>query len=102
MQILRERVHADAPAPRLDELARLCDMTVRQLSRGFKVQTGKTLGRFVDEATAERAIHLLTATDLSIREIASDLGFASSASFAYAFRRSTGLLPSQVRRRQTA
>jgi AraC-like DNA-binding protein len=102
MQILSERIHADAPAPQLDELARLCDMTVRQLSRGFKVETGKTLGRLVDEATAERAIRLLTATDRSIREIASDLGFASSASFAYAFRRATGLLPSQIRRRRTA
>jgi AraC family transcriptional regulator len=102
MQILRERVRADAPAPRLEELAGLCGMTVRQLSRGFKAETGTTLGRFVDEATAERAVRLLTTTDRSIREIAGELGFASSASFAYAFRRTTGALPSQVRRRQEA
>jgi AraC family transcriptional regulator len=102
MQILRDRIHADAPAPRVEELSQLAGITARQLSRAFKAETGKMLGRYVDEATAERALHLLTVTEHSIKDIAAELGFANSASFAYAFRRSTGVLPSQVRRRQHA
>jgi AraC family transcriptional regulator len=99
MQLLRERAYADAPAPGLEELAELCGMTVRQLSRAFKAETGKTIGRFVDEATMERAHRLLAAADRSIGEVAAHLGFANASSFAHAFRRATGMLPSQSRQR---
>jgi AraC family transcriptional regulator len=98
MRRLRERLEVEAPAPSLPELAELCGMTVRQLSRAFKAETGMTVGRFVDEAIAERAQRLLLTTDRSIGEIATALGFATSASFACAFRRCTGALPSEVRR----
>lgn len=99
MRLVKERVHADAPAPRLPELADLCGMTVRQLSRTFKEETGKALGTYVVDATIERAAIMLTRTDRPIAQIAVDLGFASSTSFSYSFRRSTGVLPREYRRR---
>lgn len=96
MRMVRERAYAEAPAPSLTELANLCDITVRQLSRGFKAQTGQTIGKFVEAAMVERARTLLTSTNLSIGEIARKLGFSTSASFTYAFRRSTGFRPREV------
>jgi AraC-like DNA-binding protein len=99
MKLLLERIHAEAPAPGVAELAELCALTPRQLNRAFKAETGMTIGRFVDEATMERAHRLLTSTDHSIARIAKDLGFASADSFAQSYRRITGILPSQVRRR---
>jgi len=99
MRLLRERIHADAPAPSLTDLAELCGMTVRQLSRAFKEETGRTLGKFVDQATMERAGMLLMQSGQPISEIATSLGYATSASFAYAFRRSMGVLPSEFRTR---
>lgn len=102
MQRLRERVCADMPAPDVAELAALCRMTVRQLSRAFKAETGTTIGRFVEEATMERAHRLLGTTDRSVAEVAADLGFASASSFAHAFRRTTGLLPGQARQRSNS
>lgn len=99
MRLLRERIYADAPAPRLPDLAELCGMTVRQLSRAFKTETNESLGKFVDRATMERARTLLVRTDRPVAEIAGALGYATSASFAYAFRRSTGMLPSEFRKR---
>lgn len=101
MRLLQDRFHADAPAPRLAELAELCGMTVRQLSRAFKQETGKTLGKHIDEITVDRAFRLLTASHLPLAEIAAILGFSSQASFSYAFRRMTGLAPSEWRRRNS-
>jgi len=96
MRILRERIEADAPAPDLPELAELCCMTVRQLCRAFKQETGQTIGKFVESAVIDRARMLLSESGLSVGEIARKLGFATSASFAYAFHRNTGLKPSEV------
>jgi AraC family transcriptional regulator len=98
MRLLRERIAADAPAPRVAELAELCALTPRQLSRTFKAETGRTIGSLVDETTVERAQGLLATTDLPIGAIAARLGFASIDTFAQSFRRITGLLPSQFRR----
>ncbi|MGB8366101.1 MAG: helix-turn-helix domain-containing protein [Rhizomicrobium sp.] len=101
LRALRDRVLADAPAPRLAELAELCGMTERQLSRAFKAETGQTVGRFVDVSIMERAHNLLITTDISIGEVAASLGFASAASFAQAFRRMCGVQPSEIRQQKS-
>lgn len=97
MRRIRERVEAEQPAPQLGELAALCDMSVRHLTRAFKAETGMTIARFVEHATIERARAMLGAGDRSIGEIAQCLGFSNSGSFAHAFRRATGIRPSEVR-----
>lgn len=104
MRLIRERIQADQPAPGLTELADLCGMTVRHLSRAFKRETGQTIGKFVEQATIERARLMLVESAEPVGEIARRLGFASATSFAYAFRRATGLRPSEVegRRRRRA
>jgi AraC family transcriptional regulator len=93
---IRERVAAERPAPRLGELAALCDMSVRHLTRAFKAETGQTIAAYVQQATAERARAMLLAADCSMAEIASRLGFSNATSFAYAFRRMTGLRPREI------
>lgn len=99
MRLLKERIFAEAPAPRITELAELCSMTVRQLSRAFKDETGQALGAFIADATMQRAARLLTQSDKPIAQIAKDLGFASSTSFSYSFRHATGVLPRDYRQR---
>lgn len=93
---IRERVMADRPAPRLAELAALCDMSVRHLTRAFRAETGQTIAGFVQQETAERARAMLLAGDAPMDAIARRLGFANPTSFAFAFRRATGLRPSEV------
>jgi AraC family transcriptional regulator len=100
LRLIRERVQADQPAPALTELAELCGMTVRHLGRAFKAETGQTLGKYVEQAMIERAHVLLAESRAPIGDIARDLGFSSSTSFAYAFRRATGLRPSDVEGRR--
>lgn len=99
MRLVVDRVHADKASPSVTELADLCGLTTRQLSRAFKAETGMTVGRYIDEATMERAHRLLTSTELSVGDIARALGFASADSFAQSYRRITGVLPSRARRR---
>lgn len=99
LNAIEARVNGPGAAPHLQELARLCGMTERQLGRAFKAETGQTLGRYVAAATADRARHLLVASRKPVAEIARELGFSSGASFATAFKRVTGLLPSEVRKR---
>lgn len=97
MRRIDERVHADAPSPDLAELAGICGISVRHLTRAFKAETGQTIAAFVQQVAIERAQTLLTETALPVAEIARRLGFSSSTSFCYAFRRTTGRRPSSVR-----
>lgn len=99
MNIIAKRVAEDKPAPTLDELAELCAMTVRHLGRAFKEETGQTLGSFIRAATMERASRLLQEGNTSITQIATVLGFSSTASFHQAFKRETGETPGHYRER---
>ena len=99
MQLIRERVLSDQSAPHLTELAGLCGMSVRHLTRAFKAETGMTIATFVEHAMVDRARILLSNSDHSIGEIATRLGFSTHSNFTYAFRRATGLLPAEFRRR---
>jgi len=98
MRVIQERCRLDAPAPTIPELAELCAMTVRHLSRAFKEESGKTLGQYIQETTIERASRLLCESDKPISHIAQELGFSSTSSFSQAFKRATGQLPSAARK----
>jgi AraC family transcriptional regulator len=96
MRLIRERLHADTAPPDLRELAGLCDLTVRHLSRAFRTETGQTIGKYVESIMIERANGMLAA-GRSVGEVAAALGYSTSGSFSSAFRRATGLLPSQIK-----
>ncbi|TMA24965.1 MAG: helix-turn-helix transcriptional regulator, partial [Deltaproteobacteria bacterium] len=96
LRIIDERLAELRAAPTLAELADLCDLSVRQLTRSFRASRGCSIGEYVAKSQAERAKRLL-ATDESIKSIASSLGFRSPASFSTAFRRATGQAPRQFR-----
>jgi AraC-like DNA-binding protein len=94
-RLIRERLHSPQPLPSRDELADLCDLTVRHLSRAFRTETGQTLGRYVDSVMVERAKALLMA-GASVQDVAASIGYANPSGFTAAFRRATGLLPSEI------
>ncbi len=94
-RVIRERLYAQRPLPSRDELAGLCDITVRHLSRAFRTETGQTLGRYIDSVMVERAKVLLMA-GAPVRDVAASIGYATPGSFTAAFRRATGVLPSEL------
>jgi AraC family transcriptional regulator len=91
-----ERVHEDRAQPTLTELAELCGLSTRQLTRGFRVSQNMSIGDFVTSVRVERAKRLL-ANAQSIKEVAYAIGFGSPSSFSYAFRRATGETPQNFR-----
>jgi len=95
---IEARILSDLPIPALTELADHCGLSVRHLARAFREETGKTIGEYVGTAAREKAFRLLRSTDTTIGEIARLVGFSSAASFSYAFRRDTGMKPSDVRK----
>jgi AraC family transcriptional regulator len=100
LRLIDERLSDDPAAPSLAELARLCNVSVRQLTRGFKVSRGCSIGDYVEQRRMEAAKRLLV-TGESVKAIAFAMGFASPASFTFAFRRAVGISPSHFRQRQT-
>jgi len=93
---IEERLYEVREAPGLQELAGLCGLSVRQLTRAFRVARGCSVGRHVADRQIGHAKRLLAA-DESVASIAGTLGFSSSSNFCYAFRRATGLTPGQYR-----
>jgi AraC family transcriptional regulator len=87
------------PRPTLGKLASLCGISRGHLTRAFKQTTGTTVHSYVEQVRLRRALVLLKENRLSIKQIASQLGFTSQCSFAQAFSRLTGVSPSQYRRR---
>ena len=100
LRLIDERLSEDPAAPSLSELAKHCNMSVRQLTRGFKVSRGCSIGDYVEQRRMETARRLLVDGE-SVKTIAFAMGFSSPSSFTYAFRRAVGISPSQFRQRQT-
>lgn len=98
LRVIDERLQEETAPPTLTELAGLCGLSVRQLTRGFRLSRGCSIGDYVANNRVEQARRLL-ATDRSIKAIAYTLGFASPSGFCHAFRRATGETPGQFRQR---
>ncbi|MFJ2193485.1 AraC family transcriptional regulator [Kitasatospora sp. NPDC087861] len=64
-----------------------------------KQATGRTPGRLIRRQQALEAKRLLACTDLTIRQVAKEAGFADPAYFCRFFRRETGMTPGEFRAR---
>jgi AraC family transcriptional regulator len=100
LRLIDERLSDDPATPTLSELADLCNISVRQLTRGFKVSRGCSIGDYLVSRRMEAAKRLLVAGE-TVKTIAFTMGFSSPSSFTFAFRRAVGISPSQFRQRQT-
>jgi len=75
----------ETPEPRA-ELARLANVSLRQLERLFRQHLGRSLGEHYLALRLDRARDLLRQTSLSILETALACGFASASHFSRAYR----------------
>lgn len=98
LRLVDERVNELGRAPTLQELAGLCNLSVRQLTRGFRTSRGCSIGDYMEQCRVRNAKQLL-GTDESIKAVAYSMGFGSPSSFTCAFRRATGETPRQYRQR---
>mgnify|MGYP001031258042 CR=1 FL=1 len=82
---------------RAADLAALVGYSEYYITRKFKEETGFFLNDYLKFARMERAKLLLQNTDLSVLEIAGQLGFATRSYFSQAFREITGMTPTRFR-----
>lgn len=83
------------------ELARQVNLSPGQLQRLFKLRMGACVSDFLVEERLQRAVHLLSATDLSIKQIAYSVGYKHHSSFTRAFEQRFARSPKDYRRRSS-
>ncbi len=81
----------------LDDIARRVASSRRQLQRSYAEIGNTTFREHLTAVRMDRAAELLTARDLTVREVAHRVGYRQPAQFAKAFRRHHGLAPSAYR-----
>jgi AraC-like DNA-binding protein len=80
------------------QLAKAANLSEGAFSRFFKLRTGKTLPRYVNELRVGRACRLLAEADSKITDIALECGFANLANFNRRFHEIMGTTPGQYRK----
>lgn len=98
LRTIDRRLDEPGALPTLAELATLCNMSVRHLTRAFRVSRGCSISTYFAQSRIETAKRRLAGGE-SIKAIASSLGFSSQSNFTYAFRRATGVTPSLYKNR---
>lgn len=96
LRTIDRRLAAGGDSPTLQELASLCGISVRQLTRGFRTSRGCSIGDHMAQTRIEMVKRQLK-TDESITSIARAMGFSSPSNFSHSFHRATGLTPTQYR-----
>lgn len=86
-----------AQNPSLLEMAQLVQMSPYYFSRLFKQATGLTPHQYLLRCRTEQAKRLLKTTNLSIANIATQVGFIDQSHLARHFKRHVGVPPSQFR-----
>jgi AraC family transcriptional regulator len=97
------RLRAARGAPvSIGELATSLHISESRLRARFRAAFSTTLGSYVSNYRLHRVIELMRDTRLNLSEIAVELGFSDSASFARFFRTQTGTTAKDFRRRMLA
>lgn len=82
--------------PKLEEVAAKLNMSARTLQRKLKEEQ-QTYQQLLEEYQVETATHLLARPNTQVQEVAFMLGFTSLQSFSRAFKRKTGISPTQAK-----
>lgn len=81
----------------LEKLADISSMSKYHFLRTFKSQMGITPFQYINEMRISLAKTMLTATNMTIAEIAYDLGYSNESAFIRAFSRTAGTTPRKYR-----
>ncbi|MGB3142749.1 MAG: AraC family transcriptional regulator [Maribacter sp.] len=80
---------------------KLCEhygLSQKKLQVGVKKLFGDTVSQYVSNVRMDHAMHLFTATDLNVSEVAHEVGIPNIAYFSLLFKKRFGTRPSNFRR----
>jgi AraC-like DNA-binding protein len=95
---VQKQLAASEELPSIEVAARALGVSTRTLKRKLAAE-GVTFSTLLEAERHRRALELLRAPQLSLEQIAQQLGYSTLANFARAFRRWTGETPARRRRR---
>ena len=81
----------------LNYLAEQLGTNPSYISRIIKEKTGSNFISLLTERRMQKAVELLTSTDLSVKEIAEQIGYSNSYYFIKIFKEKTGVTPGEYR-----
>ena len=84
----------------LADVAREVHVSPNYLTSLFRSISGKSLGRFITDERMQRAAALLVSSELSIKEVAAQLGFTDSYGFSRTFKAFSGRSPTEWRAKE--
>jgi len=83
---------------RVEELAAVARMSVRNFQRRFSAENGTSPMQYVRQVRLEKARELLRRTGQSVTEIAAECGFPGASALSTEFRREFGVTPRAFRK----
>ena len=98
--VRRVREHIDSNIDqriKVETLAKVANLSVCYFVRAFKQSVGITPHDYLIRRRVERAMELLSGTDMSLSEIAIAAGFVDQSHFARRFRQHIGMSPRDYR-----
>ncbi|AOK14866.1 AraC family transcriptional regulator [Burkholderia cepacia] len=96
-RVYQELTRTPGQFPDIDAIAAILCITSRTLRRKLEAE-GTSYSELLASVRKALAIDYLGTTTLSTEDIASTLGFSDAVGFRHAFKRWTGMTPSEVRR----
>jgi len=84
--------------PTITRLSRLVAINENKLKKGFREIYGKSIYNYLLSHRIEKSIGLMEDDQLSLDEIAGEIGYGDSAHFSRAFKKVKGMPPGQYRK----
>lgn len=76
-----------------DDVAAVCFISPNYLSKKFRDETGMNLREYINQLRINEAKRLLLSTNMTISEIAGELGYDNSSYFSTVFKKMCGISP---------
>jgi len=89
--------HFQDPELSVTTIAEALNLNHSQLYRKLKAITGKTLTQFIRSVRLQKSIHLIQTTDLTIAEIAYEVGYNDPNYFTRSFKKEFNKVPGDIR-----